>query len=243
MDVPDGAEDLTGRRFGRLVVIDYDGMTSRHVTTWRCKCDCGREKTVQRGMLLNGTTWRCGRNCPFDTGMVPGATFGALMLVRALNDSTTQAGELWLCRCECGREVEVTTRALRRGSVTSCGCRANAIRLTTERRGNVNATTLSELTSEPKANNTTGVRGVSKYDADGRYHVSITFRRHAYRLGGYARVEDAKAVRDEAERLIWGPAVASNGETYPDHAECEAIVADIRRRWSDAMIRRLAEPL
>lgn len=242
MDVPEAVESLIGRRFGRLLIIDYEGMNSRHTTMWRCRCDCGREKVVQRGALLNGTTWRCGRNCPFDTGMVPGATFGALMLVRRLNDSKTQTDELWLCKCECGNEVTTTTRKLRRGVVTSCGCRANVGRVVADRRGGVNDTELVELTSKPKANNATGVRGVSRYDADGRYHARITFRRRRYNLGGYERLEDARAVRDEAEHLIWGPAIRSNGETYPDHAECDEIVADIRRRWADARIRRLTEP-
>lgn len=241
MDVPDGVENMTGRRFGRLLVIDYEGMNSRHTTMWRCKCDCSKEKVVQRGALINGTTWRCGRNCPLDTGMVPGATFGALILVRKLNDSATQRDEMWLCRCECGNEITTTTRKLRRGVITSCGCRTNAGRATADRRGSVNGTELVELTNKPKANNTTGVRGVSRYNLDNKYHTSITFRRRVYNLGGYERLEDAKSVREEAERLIWGPAIESNGETYPDHAECEEIVADIRKRWTEARIRRLAE--
>lgn len=242
MDVPKDVDDLTGRRFGRLTAIGYEGMDPRHVTMWRCRCDCGRDKVVRRSELLNGTTWRCGRNCPFDTGMVPGATFGALMLVRKLNDSATQRDEMWLCRCECGNEVTTTTRKLRRGVVTSCGCRANAGRAIADRRGSVNGTELVELTSKPKANNTTGVRGASRYDADGKYHVTISFRRRKYNLGGYDRLEDARSVRDEAERMIWGPAIRSDGEIYPDHAECERIVADIRMRWSQARLRRLAEP-
>ena len=85
------------------------------------------------------------------------------------------------------------------------------------------------------------MRGTSRYDADGKYHVTISFRRRKYNLGGYDRIEDAKAVRDEAERMIWGPAIESDVEVYPDHAECERIVADIRKRWTDAKIRRLTE--
>jgi hypothetical protein len=238
---PENVDDLTGRRFGRLVVIDYDGMNSRHITLWRCKCDCSREKVVQRGALLNGTTWRCGRNCPFDTGMFPGATFGALMLLRIVRESTTQTDETWLCRCECGNEVEVTTRKLRRHVVTSCGCRSNARSMTRDKRGNVNDTTLDELTDAPKSNNTTGVRGVSFYGTIGKYHVTITFRRNVYHLGNYAQLEDAKSVRKEAERLIWGPAIESNGERYPDHGECLEIVRGIRDRYAKAEIRRLAE--
>lgn len=238
---PDGVDDLDGRRFGRLVVIDYEDMNARHVSLWRCKCDCGREKVVQRGALLNGTTWRCGRNCPFDTGMVPGAGFGALTLMRVTRESATQTGETWLCRCECGNEVEVTTRDLRKRRVTSCGCGAGKLPRIRESRGVANGTAMVELSDEPKSNNTTGVRGVSFYSDIGKYCATISFRRRKYSLGCYGRLEDARSVRMEAERLIWGPAVASNGESYPDHDECVEIVRDIRDRYARAEIRRLAE--
>ena len=33
----------------------------------------------------------------------------------------------WLCRCECGKEKEVDSQALRRGSSASCGCLANGL--------------------------------------------------------------------------------------------------------------------
>lgn len=240
MDVPNGVENLIGNRYGRLTVIDYMGMNSSHATLWLCECDCGREKVVQRTSLLNGTTRRCGRNCPFDTGMMPGRSFGALTLLHRLNDSKTQSDELWLCECECGNRIEVTTRKLRRGVVTSCGCGRAKHAKTGKRRGNVNDTTISELTDVPKANNTTGVRGVSKY-ADGRYHATITFRKRKYSLGSFARLDDAAAVRAECERLIFGPAIKSNGESFPSPAECNQIVSDVRQRYADAQMRRVAD--
>ena len=49
--------DLTGQRFGRLVVIELDRITSRK-TYWKCKCDCGNEKTI-RGDCL-GIVKSCG---------------------------------------------------------------------------------------------------------------------------------------------------------------------------------------
>lgn len=32
--------DLTGRRFGRLIALEYAGRQGRK-TLWRCRCDCG----------------------------------------------------------------------------------------------------------------------------------------------------------------------------------------------------------
>lgn len=54
--------DLTGQRFGRLLVIEKASYSSR-VTYWRCKCDCGREKVIRRDHLIDGTTVSCGCFC------------------------------------------------------------------------------------------------------------------------------------------------------------------------------------
>ena len=53
--------DLTGKRFGRLQVIERDNQrkNSRDVF-WRCMCDCGNEKSVTTGHLTCGTVRSCG---------------------------------------------------------------------------------------------------------------------------------------------------------------------------------------
>lgn len=51
--------DLTGKRYGRLVVTSFAGLTHSH-GTWICMCDCGGTKTVVSGSLRNGLTKSCG---------------------------------------------------------------------------------------------------------------------------------------------------------------------------------------
>ena len=34
-------QDLTGKRFGRLVVIEDAGLDKHSHRVWKCKCDCG----------------------------------------------------------------------------------------------------------------------------------------------------------------------------------------------------------
>ena len=53
-------KDLTGRRFGRLVVIRWVGNNKRGRALWLCRCDCGAETVVSAGHLLNGNTKSCG---------------------------------------------------------------------------------------------------------------------------------------------------------------------------------------
>lgn len=52
--------DLTGQRFGRLVVISKEGQGVGGVYLWKCRCDCGNEKTVSSRSLKNGHTRSCG---------------------------------------------------------------------------------------------------------------------------------------------------------------------------------------
>lgn len=57
-------KDLSGQRFGRLLVIaeaprkrDSDGAS---VTVWLCRCDCGKEKIVRTKSMTSGTVTSCG---------------------------------------------------------------------------------------------------------------------------------------------------------------------------------------
>lgn len=52
--------DMTGERFGRLVVLAYAGKTKDRKSLWRCACDCGGELTTAGKRLRNGTTKSCG---------------------------------------------------------------------------------------------------------------------------------------------------------------------------------------
>jgi len=60
--------DLTGQRFGRLVVKAQNGSSHGHAK-WLCVCDCGQEKTIWRGELVKGKTKSCG--CLHDEGRAP----------------------------------------------------------------------------------------------------------------------------------------------------------------------------
>lgn len=47
-------QDLTGKRFGRLLVLSYGGQ-DRSSKFWNCKCDCGQEKIIRASGLRSGT--------------------------------------------------------------------------------------------------------------------------------------------------------------------------------------------
>lgn len=58
-------DDLTGRRFGKLLVIkqteDYIDKRGDHLAQWLCKCDCGNDNVVVQGHNLKSkNTQSCG---------------------------------------------------------------------------------------------------------------------------------------------------------------------------------------
>lgn len=53
-------KDLTGQRFGRLVVVERAGSDKHKHATWKCQCDCGEVRVLCSGNLRNGLVNSCG---------------------------------------------------------------------------------------------------------------------------------------------------------------------------------------
>lgn len=52
--------DLTGERFGRLLVEGTGGYNKHHQLYWKCECECGNYKRVLGSLLRTGMTQSCG---------------------------------------------------------------------------------------------------------------------------------------------------------------------------------------
>lgn len=131
--------DLTGQRFGRLVVIERADNSASGKTQWRCSCDCGNEATVLSARLISGDTKSCGclrkgveisgsynKDKRVDYGVakhdLAGQKFGRLTVIQQAENSANRRGARWLCKCDCGNEVIVRAYSLRSGETKSCGC-------------------------------------------------------------------------------------------------------------------------
>jgi hypothetical protein len=53
-------DDLTGRRYGKLIVIERAENLGCNQTAWHCLCDCGRQSVVRSASLKIGKTISCG---------------------------------------------------------------------------------------------------------------------------------------------------------------------------------------
>jgi hypothetical protein len=54
------AKDITGQRFGRLIVLSFARSDLRSRIYWKCRCDCGQEKVLRGDHIVNGHTRSCG---------------------------------------------------------------------------------------------------------------------------------------------------------------------------------------
>lgn len=52
--------DLTGQKFGRLVVIKKASNNKQGIVCWLCQCECGNIKIVRGDSLKQGLTLSCG---------------------------------------------------------------------------------------------------------------------------------------------------------------------------------------
>lgn len=125
--------DLTGHKFGCLTVIERaeDHVDSRGVKNakWLCRCDCGNEIVTRGKYLTCGRKKYCNDMCECKIEDITGKRFGKLTVIRR-----TDYGR-WLCRCDCGNEVEFLTYKLTSGNNTSCGKCSKIINMVGERYG------------------------------------------------------------------------------------------------------------
>jgi hypothetical protein len=141
LSIPPIVEDLTGRRFGRLLVIERAESSMKpngsSNARWLCRCDCGREKIVLAGSLRGDVTNSCVCLCgekaaERQRAKVPnvvGQRFGRLLVL-------SQNGTWCQVRCDCKTEKTVPSYDLRSGKTDSCGC-LNLERLAERQRAKV----------------------------------------------------------------------------------------------------------
>lgn len=117
--------DLTGQRFGRLVVVcEASERSNFGAVRWQCKCDCGNTSVVETGNLKGGHVKSCGclKHNSRSLDLI-GDRFGSLVVIEKLQSPTQRNNhQAWLCQCDCGRTCEARSTVLRSGRKMSCGC-------------------------------------------------------------------------------------------------------------------------
>lgn len=110
-------KDLTGKRFGKLVVLSLAPKTKNRSTVWLCQCDCGKQVVVRNKNLLEGITTDCG--CVSKNGYFVNQKIARLTLIKEI---PACRGRSWECVCDCGKKLIVKESLIRNGVIKSCGC-------------------------------------------------------------------------------------------------------------------------
>lgn len=204
-------EDLTGKRCGMLTVIEKTQEKRKRCTLWRCRCDCGKEILLEAYKINGEKVQSCGcQRWEKRKKDIAGQRFGKLTAIRQLEEKRG-SNYLWLCRCDCGREIKTTANALLSGNTKSCGCgRAESMRRTLAQHGTVaehvhliDGTCVEKLRQQKlQKNNTSGYTGVQA--RGDKWIAIITFKGKVYYLGSYRKLEDAVRVRRQAEERLFG---------------------------------------
>lgn len=201
-----GKQNLEGKVFGQPTVL-FVLKDEKNNTKGHCRCDCGNECEITQKDLVTGRKQSCGcvkrkrGNEPTD---LTGRRFGRLVAICQTNERTSKGCVIWQCRCDCGNTVTVSSDNLLGGNQRSCGClRAEKMHEAREKLHFVDGTCLEWLKErKDRMDNTSGYKGISRRK-NGRYFAKIGFQNRQYYLGTFDKIEDAVAVRQKAETLLF----------------------------------------
>ena len=117
-------DDLTGKRYGRLVVQSLSNeRTKNGKWKWNCVCDCGNTVCVSGDNLKYGSTKSCGcYRRELNTKDIIGQKFNRLTVISKTDQRDRRESIIWKCLCDCGKICFVSGTSLRNGTVKSCGC-------------------------------------------------------------------------------------------------------------------------
>ena len=144
---PNKVKDITGQRFGRLLVLRKDlnvyyTTGGKRKSKWICQCDCGEIVSVTGNSLKRGSTTSCGCYQAEKLGMsiddyrksfnattrgnglsqdFTGQRFGKLVVREKVGNSKNGKTK-WVCDCDCGGTTIVVGNNLKNGHTQSCGC-------------------------------------------------------------------------------------------------------------------------
>ena len=200
-------KDRTGEKYGALTALRMLGKTGNGEFLWECECECGKHVTLPSKALHD----RKAKDCGCGIGQRPrykdisGNRKGRLTALHATENRDAKGSVMWLCRCDCGREIEMSESDFVFGKSVSCGCvREQNWKdcLVAEGLTFVDGTCVEWLANrKSRSDNSSGVRGVYKY-REGSFSAFIGLQGKKYYLGRYPTLESAAAVRQEVEKQL-----------------------------------------
>jgi 5-methylcytosine-specific restriction endonuclease McrA len=113
-------KDISGKKFGNWTAISFVGIGTRNQSIWKFQCGCGNTIEEYAYIIKGGNKKNCGCVRGKD---ISGMKFGMLTALRHSDKRLScRPSYFWVCRCDCGNEVDVWISNLLNGHTRSCGC-------------------------------------------------------------------------------------------------------------------------
>lgn len=113
--------ELIGKKYGKWLIKSFD-TRKNNKTYWNCECDCGSIFSVSETSLKNGLSTQCkkclGKEQRTDEKYI-NKRFGRLVVLK--RDESSKNTQ-YICKCDCGNKVSVSSNSLTNGATKSCGC-------------------------------------------------------------------------------------------------------------------------
>lgn len=113
--------DLTGKRFGKLIVTKF--AYSKNGPFWETLCDCGNYKIYRSSSLLKGDTNSCGCLRRNDDELI-GKKFGKLTIISFSHIKNNKNGSnraVFNCECDFGHSIKLVGSEVKAGHAQCCG--------------------------------------------------------------------------------------------------------------------------
>lgn len=221
-------DDLTGMRFGRLVVVAYAFSKTKNkikYNFWNCVCDCGNSVDVLASNLKKGTTTSCGcyhleclskpkkkNKYIFTDKYIIGYTEKEekFIIDKEDFDLINSFDVYWFIEDGYVRAQTEKNHIRKRINMhrVIIGAKDDEIvdhintNRADNRRSNLRITNKSNNAINCKPKGKFGLQGVSFHK--GKYRVNITVRGKRLYLGTYETLEEAMNIRITAERNFFG---------------------------------------
>lgn len=211
-----GRLELTGQRFGRLVVVRFDSIGKQRQSQWLCRCDCGNEKVISCQSLKCAHAKSCGclkDECgeKHEKGMYKSPEYRTWIRIktRCENENTPYYHGYG------GRGISVCEKWSKsfEAFYADMGDRPSKDHSIDRKDNNGNyepdnckwSTRFEQQQNiRLQKSNTSGVNGVSFHTKIKRYVASITVNGEDKYIGCFKLLEEAAKARREAEIKYWG---------------------------------------
>jgi len=203
--------ELTGKRFGKLIIAEQVGKDKHQNQLWKCFCDCGNITVAQGGHLRSGHTKSCGcwkKEAKTTHGMTKTLTYfiWSAMVQRCTNphdkDYSYYGGrgificKRWLAFAKFFEDMGIKPKDL------------TIERIDNEKgyyKENCKWATRTEQMRNQRINknNKTGITGVGWHKLRQKYRAHIMTAGKSKHLGLFNTLEEAIIARKKAEQKYW----------------------------------------